>query len=202
VVGLVPDLPGRTIADRRPTAYPMSSFVRSYVIVRSTEPDVAARLEALASRIEPGVVTTSRPLRESAAETMLPARIGGWVAWAIGALALMLATVGAFGVFAYAVEARRREVGIRMALGARASEVIVHVLRTTQTPVVAGASAGVVVAAAAAPLLGAHLYGLSPFDPVAYLQVALILASASALATWIPARRAARVNPAEVLKAE
>jgi predicted permease len=205
VVGLAPDLPGRTIADRRPIAYPSSNFAGSHgahFIVRSTDRRASARLETLASSLEPGVVTTSAPLAESVAETMLPARMGGMVAWAIGALALALATVGAFGVFAYAVEQRRRELGIRMALGARAREVIWHVVRSTQLPLLAGLTLGVGIAAAGAPLLGAHLYGLSPFDPVAYVQVAATLAAASALATWAPARRATRVNPAEVLRAE
>jgi hypothetical protein len=202
VVGIAPDLPGRTIVDRRPTVYPPTSFVRPLLVVRSLDPDVVDRLAQLVASLQPDAAVTATRSSESAAETMLPARIGGQVAWGIGALALVLATVGAFGVFAFVVEQRRREVGIRMALGARASEVVWHVLRSTQAPVLAGAVIGVGIALAAAPLLGAYLYGLSPFDPVAYLQVALIVGAAGALATWIPARRATRVNPAEVLRAE
>jgi ABC-type antimicrobial peptide transport system permease subunit len=136
------------------------------------------------------------------ADALYAARVGSWVAWGIGAVGLLLASIGAFGVFAYAVEERRREIGIRMAMGAQAAQVIRLVLRTTQSSVLMGLGAGVVLTAVAAPLLRSYLYGLSPFDPVAYLQVSGLLLAAALMATWIPARRATRINPAITLRAD
>jgi ABC-type antimicrobial peptide transport system permease subunit len=136
------------------------------------------------------------------ADSLYFTRVGGRVAWSIATLGLLLAAIGAFGVFAYAVEERRREVGIRMALGARPSQVIGLVLQSIRTTVVLGLGVGLAISAATAPLLRNYLYGLSPFDPLAYAQVAVILTAAAALATWLPARRATRVNPAEALRAE
>jgi ABC-type antimicrobial peptide transport system permease subunit len=130
------------------------------------------------------------------------ARVGGQVAWSIGWLGLVLATVGAYGVFAYSVEERRREVGIRIALGAQSQQIIKFVLRTTQTTVGIGLTLGLVLSSVTAPVLGAYLYGLSPFDPLAYFQGVFILSLAALLATWVPARRALRVDPAVTLRAE
>jgi ABC-type antimicrobial peptide transport system permease subunit len=156
----------------------------------------------LAKAIDPAATITIRPLRAMVADSLFFARVGSQIAWAIGIIGLVLATVGAFGVFAYAVEERRREVGIRMALGARAPQVIALVLQSIRATVVLGLGVGLAISAATAPLLRTYLYGLSPFDPTAYLQVAVILATAAGLATWLPARRATRVNPAEALRAE
>ena len=125
---------------------------------------------------------------------------GGFGARTIGALGLLLATAGAFGVFAYAVEERRREIGIRLALVGRALQVVRSVWTTSLRAGAAGVAAGLLLAAAAAQLLRSFLYGLSPFDAVVYVQIAGILFAAGALATWIPARRATRVDPAVTLR--
>jgi predicted lysophospholipase L1 biosynthesis ABC-type transport system permease subunit len=202
VVGLVPDLPTESVVKATAVAYGTSALFRPLFLVRSRDPLVATRLETIAKSLEPAATVSSRPLTEVVADSLYFTRVGSQVAWAIGAIGLVLATVGAFGVFAYAVEERRREVGIRMALGARAPQVIALVLRTTQMTLVMGLVAGVLLAGAASPLLHSYLYGLSPYDPVAYAQVVVILAAAAGLATWLPARRATRVNPAEALRAE
>jgi ABC-type antimicrobial peptide transport system permease subunit len=122
------------------------------------------------------------------------------VAWSIGVLGLLLATAGAFGVFAHAVEEKRREIGIRMALGAQASQVVRLVVHTTQRSLISGLAAGAALAVVATPLLRTHLYGLSPMDPVAFLQVASLLSVAAMIATFVPARRATRVNPIDSLR--
>jgi ABC-type lipoprotein release transport system permease subunit len=183
-------------------AYLTSQLVSDVLVIRGLDAAVVVRLRELLSRIDPEVTITSRPLSDLVADALYTARIGSRVAWAIGAIGLILASIGAFGVFAYAVEERRREIGIRMAMGAQATEIIRLVLRTTRGAVLTGLGTGVVLAAIAAPLLRNYLYGLSPFDPVAYLQVAAILLTAALLATWIPARRAARIDPAETLRAD
>jgi hypothetical protein len=202
VVGLVPDLPTESVVKSTAVAYGTSALFRPIFLVRSRDSHVVTRLEMIAKSLEPAATVTGRPLTEAVADSMYFTRVGSQVAWAIGAIGLLLATVGAFGVFAYAVEERRREVGIRMALGARAPQVIALVLRATQTTVAIGLGVGVLLSGAASPLLRSYLYGLSPYDPVAYLQVAVILAAAAGIATWLPARRAIRINPAEALRAE
>ncbi len=202
VVGVVPDLPTTAINVLEPVAYTRSRMYSSLVIVRSTGADVLARLATLADGIEPGTTLSSRSLTEMLDDSLLESRISGWVAGGIGLFALGLAMIGAFGVFAYAVEARRRELGIRLALGARASQVIALVFRTTQSSVAWGLGIGITISAAIAPFFRTQLLGLSPLDPLSYLQVVAVLGSAAALATWIPARRATRVNPADILRSE
>jgi predicted permease len=202
VVGIAPDLPVRTLSRTDPVAYTESEFVVDRVLLRSLDPAVVDRLRDTVRRIDPDVTLADRPMKELLADALFAARIGSRVAWAIGGVGLLLATIGAFSLFTQAVEERRREIGIRMALGAQASQVVALVLRTTRRSVVTGLVAGVALAAAGAQLLRSHLYGLSPFDPVSYLQVAGILLLAAMVATWLPARRATRVNPVETLRAE
>jgi ABC-type antimicrobial peptide transport system permease subunit len=180
----------------------MSPYFVDRVLLRSLDPAVVERLRETVRRIDPDVAISARPLREILEDALLFARIGSRVAWAIGGVGLFLATIGAFSLFTQAVEERRREIGIRMALGAQASQVVALVLRNTRRSVATGLVVGVCLAAASAQLLRSYLYGLSPFDPAAYLQVAGILLLAAMMATWIPARRATRVNPVETLRAE
>jgi ABC-type antimicrobial peptide transport system permease subunit len=172
------------------------------MLVRSGDAAVIERLGDTVRRIDPDVTISARPLREILEDALFIARIGSRVAWAIGAIGLLLATIGAFSLFTQAVAERRREIGIRMALGAPAAQVVALVLRTTRRSVVSGLIIGLGLAATGAQFLRGYLYGLSPFDPVAYVQIAGILLVAAMLATWIPARRATRVNPVETLRAE
>jgi len=202
VVGVAPDLPIRTLSKTDPVSYHASQYFKDLVLVRSLDPAVIERLRDTVQRIDPDVTISARPLREILEDALFVAKIGSRVAWAIGGIGLFLATIGAFSLFTQVVEERRREIGIRMALGAQASQVVALVLRTTRRSVASGLVLGLGLAAAGAQLLRSYLYGLSPFDPVAYLQVAGILGLAAMVATWIPARRATRVNPVETLRAE
>ena len=202
VVGIAPDLPIRSLAKTDPVAYGPSQYFVDRVLVRSLDPALIERLRTTVSQIDPAVTISARPLREILDDNLFIARIGSRVAWVIGGIGLLLATIGAFSLFTQAVEERRREIGIRMALGAQASQVVALVLRSTRRSVAAGLVIGVGLAAASAQLLRSYLYGLSPFDPLSYLQVAGILLLAAMVATWIPARRATRVNPVEALRAE
>jgi putative ABC transport system permease protein len=202
VVGLVRDLPITSLVDTAPTAYAAASWMFGHLLVRSLDPTVASRVTSIARRLDPDTTVAAYPLSDSVATTLDNARMGGLAAWAISAIGLILATIGAFGVFACAVEERRREVGIRMALGARGSQVVAFVLKSSQGTMLAGLAGGVSITLALSPVLHAYLYGLSAFDPITYLEVAAILAAAGTLATWIPARRATRINPVEALRAD
>ena len=141
-------------------------------------------------------------MAEDIRESLMSLIFGSWVAWGLGLLALLLATIGAFGVFASMVEERRQEIGTRMALGAARWQVIRLVLSGAMWPVAGGLAAGLVLALIATPVLRHALYGMSPFDPIAYFEVAAILVVAAFVATWIPAARAAAVEPAITLRGD
>jgi hypothetical protein len=120
----------------------------------------------------------------------------------LGGLGLVLAMVGVFGLTAYAVARRTREIGIRMAFGARRVDAVMVMIRDAAVAGAIGLALGLLVAFLGAPVLGAFLFQVPPRDPVAFGSAALVLACAGLVAAWIPARRAARVNPVEALRAE
>jgi ABC-type antimicrobial peptide transport system permease subunit len=118
----------------------------------------------------------------------------------LGVLGLTLATIGMFGVFAYAVRQRTKEIGIRMALGASPVTIVRLVLSGNTRAISVGLAAGLVGALAASQVLRGSLYGLSPLDPIAYGGVVLLLATAALMASYMPARRATRVDPVMALR--
>jgi putative ABC transport system permease protein len=124
------------------------------------------------------------------------------LATGLGVLALTLATVGMFSVFSFWVQQRTKEIGIRMALGAREAQVVRLVIGSSGRAIAIGLAFGVAGALAASSVLRSSLYGLSMIDPIAYLSVGLLLVAASLAATALPARRASRVNPLEALRCE
>jgi len=122
------------------------------------------------------------------------------LAGVLGLIALVLATVGVFSVFAYFVQRRTREIGIRTALGASTTRVVALIVRDTGRAIVAGIVVGLAAGIGAARLLQSELFGASAFDPTVFAAVALLLASAGVVATYIPARRAARIDPMSALR--
>jgi ABC-type antimicrobial peptide transport system permease subunit len=119
-----------------------------------------------------------------------------------GVLALLLAGLGLYGVTAYAVSRRRREIGIRMALGSGPRGVIRLVLSRVSILIAAGILIGTGVSLWASKFVAALLYGLEPRDPGTLAGAAVILVTVGAFAGWLPARRAARIDPAAVLRME
>jgi len=122
------------------------------------------------------------------------------VAIVSGALALLLAGVGIYGVTAYAVTLRRTEIGIRMALGATSAGVLRLIVGRTALLLAVGVAVGAVASAWAGRFVGTLLYELEPRDPPTLIGAALVLAIIGTLAAWLPARRAARIDPAQVLR--
>lgn len=120
----------------------------------------------------------------------------------LGALALVLAALGIYGVLAFAVAQRTREIGIRMALGARAGNVQLLVVKQAMKLVMLGLALGLPCAVAVAHILRSMLLGLSEIDPIAYSGVALLLLAVALIASWAPARRAAQVDPMIALRQE
>jgi predicted permease len=124
------------------------------------------------------------------------------IAAALGLLALLLAAIGVYGVMTYSVSQRTREIGIRMALGANRRDVLRLVTRQGLRLIGLGAALGMAGGAAVSRLLMSLLFGLSPLDPIAYLSVALLLVAVALLAIYLPARRAATVDPLVALRCE
>jgi hypothetical protein len=129
-------------------------------------------------------------------------RAGGRMFLALGGLALLLAVVGLYGVKAYLVTERTREIGIRMALGARPGDVMAMVMREGAALSAAGVALGLPLAALLGVALGSLLYDVKPIDPVVFSFAPAILALAALTATWLPARRATRITPLTALRTD
>ena len=201
IVGVVADVATTRLTEVEPVIYqPM--HVGNVVLVRDLSPAVSGRIRDLVESTVLGASSYSRPMVDELRESLTDLVMGSRIAWGIGGLALVLAMLGAFGVFASMVEERRREIGVHMALGARRSQVVQLVLGGATRPVLAGLGAGLTLSLIVTPLLRRALYGMSPFDPIAYLEIAAILLASSLAATWIPAVRATRVEPAITLRGD
>ena len=133
---------------------------------------------------------------------LLPARLAGTVLGIFGALGLMLAAVGMYGVMSYAVTQRTREIGIRMAIGAARGEVVRMVMRQGLALVAIGGAVGLAAAFGAARLLRSVLYGSGAMDPLTFGAVPLVLVGVAALAIWVPARRAASIDPVLAMRGD
>ncbi len=120
----------------------------------------------------------------------------------LGLTALLLASLGIVGLVAYAVAQRTREIGVRMALGAKASHVLSVVLLQFKHPVLGGLAVGLLGAASLSQILRRHLYGVGSLDPVAYLGAIGVFVVTVTLAALLPARRALRVDPMQALRHE
>ena len=131
-----------------------------------------------------------------------PSRIAAALSGVLGALALLLASIGVYGVVSYGVSQRIREIGIRMTLGANGREVMTLLLRQAMRPVVIGALIGIVGCAAVSQVLSKVLYGIGSHDPIAFIGVPAFLLGVALLASYIPARRATRVDPVVALRYE
>src|SRR6185437_16924835 len=117
-----------------------------------------------------------------------------------GVIGLVLAMIGIYGLGAYTVQQRRREFGIRMALGAQRRSVLSMAIRSGLELAAVGLAAGVIGALSLTHLMGALLFGVKPNDPVTFVWVGVALAAIAALSAWLPARRATRLDPVAALR--
>jgi ABC-type antimicrobial peptide transport system permease subunit len=146
--------------------------------------------------------TDVRTLDENLSRSILTQRILGTLSGLFGALSLILVSVGVYGVLAFQVARRQKEIGIRMALGARPVQVTGMVLAETAVPVCIGVGVGLLGAFALTRLAGKMLYGVTPTDPVAFTGASVILILLALLAAYVPSRGAARLSPVETLRCE
>lgn len=154
-------------------------------------------IRAIDSRVP---LTNPFTMREILRQSLWPARLAAIVLGVLGALALVLASVGVYGVMAYAVAQRTREIGVRMALGANRSQVLTMVLRQAMSLVVVGMVIGGAGALAVSRVVARLLFGLSTTDPVTFASVGAILLLVALVASWVPAWRASRLDPLLALR--
>jgi ABC-type antimicrobial peptide transport system permease subunit len=150
--------------------------------------------------VDPGVEFTFRPLTDQVSASLTQERVIAMLAGFFGALALLLAGLGLYGVTSYAVNGRRAEIGIRIALGAAPATVIRLVLSRVTLLVTIGVLIGAGVSIWASKFVATLLYGLEPSDPTTLIGAAVVLGVVGAVAGWLPAYRASRLDPAAVLR--
>ncbi len=203
VVGIVRDCHETGLGDVPPVLHTVAQPGGwSNLLVRGEPGLTAAKIRTIAARVDPGIKMTIVPLGDYVREELAIPIVGAGIAWASGLLGLALAIVGVFGVFAYVVEERKREIGIRIALGARGAEVVRIIIAQTRMATLGGLAAGFVLSVATGRLLRAYLFGASALDPIAYGGIALLLGASAVIATYVPARRASRIDPSVTLRCD
>jgi predicted permease len=184
-------------ADNTPRVHAMSLVIRTDRDPMDLVPAIRAAITELDSAVPLALVTTLDAMLRADRAPMAFAMTLIAIA---SAVALLLGLIGIYGVISYVVAQRSAEIGVRMALGARPGDVAGMILRQGASVAVAGLIVGFVVAVAGSRLLNALLYDVSATDPATYSVVAALLLAVALLACWLPARRAARLDPVDALR--
>jgi putative ABC transport system permease protein len=213
VVGIVEDVHHNAVAEagRAEMILPLEQFQAATgsprrgltLVVRSAAPAaaLASDLRRTVQRLAPGLpLADVRPMEEVVASALARPRFTAHLLALFAALALLLAAIGLYGVLAHAVARRRQEIGIRVTLGASRARVLRLVLADGLALAGAGIALGLLLALALAPLLAGQLYGVTPHDLPTFAAVPALLAAVALAATWLPARRAAAVDPLAALR--
>jgi predicted permease len=166
----------------------------------AANPAIAKEVDAITGGMDPALNVTIGSLSETLEFWRAPARVASALSAILGALALLLAAIGIYGMVSYGVSRRVREIGIRMALGAGNHNVTRLVIRQAMFPVLTGMLVGMVLCGAVSSVFSAILFGLSPLDPASFVGIPLFLLAVALLACYIPARRAMRVDPMVALR--
>jgi putative ABC transport system permease protein len=174
-------------------------------VLRTTDesPAMKEALRRAINAVDPNCpVYNVRSLDSQITKSLAPRRFAMSVIWAFATVALTLATVGVYGVMAYSVSRRTCEMGIRLALGASKNAVLALVFREGMSLVLFGTLLGVTTSLGLSRLLTTQLFGVGSMDPLTFSLVAILLNTIAGLACWLPARRAARVDPMVALRSE
>jgi predicted permease len=183
----------------------VSFFVRFRSLAPGSEASAADLLRRTVRDVDPAIPIISLQTFAQYLDSNLDlwlVRAGAGLFSIFGGLALGLAVVGLYGVKAYSVARRTREIGIRMALGAQPGMVLRLIMREGSVMLLSGLALGLVLAAATGKILSGILYEVGALDPIAFIAAPMLLAMAALVATWLPARRAAALNPVEALRYE
>jgi ABC-type antimicrobial peptide transport system permease subunit len=200
--------------DERPKPYVYVPFAQSeggapldavhlFVRTNGDPAPLLPQIQAQLRSVDPAApVLTLATFEWQTRQLVMPQRMGATLFGVFAGLALLLAAVGIYGVASYVAALRTREIGIRIALGADRNRIRGLVLRQGAAPVAIGIGAGLGLALAASRLTAAFLRGVTPHDPLTYAAVAVLLIGIGLLATWLPARRAAGLDPVHALRVE
>jgi len=177
---------------------------RSYVLVRYATgfTEVAKSIREAGQSIDPGVSIDATRLEDYLEVWRAPSRIVAALSGALGGLALLLCSIGVYGMVSYSVSRSVRDIGIRMALGADGAKVMRHVVWQAMRPVLIGATIGAALCAAVSGVLSSMMFGLGTHDPIAFIGMPVFLLAVALAATLIPGRRAMRVDPIVALRCE
>jgi predicted permease len=177
---------------------------RNYLLIRfrgdfsATSKGVRAAVRSLDAEVPADLIRLEDYLEIWRAPSRIVAALSG----ALGALALLLASIGVYGMVSYSVSRSVREIGIRLAVGASRADVMAYVLWRAMRPILIGGLVGMIVSAALSTVLSSMLFGLSAHDPIAFIAVPLFLFVVAAIASFVPARRAMHVDPNLALRCE
>jgi putative ABC transport system permease protein len=207
VVGVAADSRNRGLdTDPQPLMYlPYHAFALPFMSVVARSPGgpgaVASAVRAEVRRIDPDLpVDKARPVDDIVRDSVAEPRFRATLLALFAAAALVLATIGVYGLISYSVAQRTREIGIRVALGAQADQVIWPIVREGMTLALVGVGLGLTGALAATKILAAFLYGIEATDPLTFGAVALLLLVVALAASYIPSRRALKVDPLTALR--
>ncbi|MBS1788102.1 MAG: ABC transporter permease [Acidobacteria bacterium] len=180
-----------------------SNSVELVVRTKSATESLAPNVREALRRVDPNLPTTEyQTLGQLVDQAASPKRLVTMLLGGFSLLALVLAAIGIYGVISYSVAQRTHEIGIRLALGARGADVLRQVIGQGMMPVVVGMIVGLIAALALTRLMAGLLFGVGATDPATFAVIALLLGSVALLACWIPARRAAKVDPMIALRYE
>jgi hypothetical protein len=208
IVGVVADFSYRGLREQSEQAYfPLLEGTgvggHFYVKVRGTPEQAAESIRSIVHQADPALpITYLRTMGEQVNRSLNTERILATLSGGFGALALLLSLVGLYGVMSFVVTERTREIGIRIALGARGSAAVWLVLRDAIVMIAAGTAVAVPSVGMLGRLVESQLFGVAPTDPVTITVTTLLLAAAALGAALIPAYRASTVNPTDALRAE
>jgi putative ABC transport system permease protein len=209
IVGVVRDVrhegletepqPEMYVPDRQRPEREMNLVIRAAIDPASLAPAVRGAVSA----IDPDQpVANIKPMSRLLADSVAKPRFNYVLLTVFAAVALILTITGVYGVMSYAVARRTREMGIRLALGARGADVLKLVIRQGMKPVIAGVALGLAGAYALTRVMATLLFGVSPTDPTVFIGVAALLATVALLACYLPARRAMKIDPVVALRRE
>jgi ABC-type antimicrobial peptide transport system permease subunit len=211
IIGVIDDIKDGPL-DMSPTAALYEPFNQNpstdfYVTLRTSQaPQSSLRLMIdTVHQMDPGLVADEQDTMLNRINTSQAAYLHRSAAWLVGGfagMALLIGSIGLYGVIAYSVAQRTREIGVRMALGAQRTSVYRIILSEAGWLAICGTVGGAIVSVASVRLLRTLLFGVRPWDITTLLTVASLLIASALLASYLPARRAASINPVEALRAE
>jgi predicted permease len=209
VVGVARDIQSSSMIDGLARPWVYVPFQQQYVsnmtiVARTTRRQrIADRLRPLLAAMNPNLpIVTAQTLDDSVALGFAPQRVAASVAGSLGIVGLILTGIGIYGVTAYTVTRRTREIGIRIALGARTADVIRMVLREGVALTLIGSAIGVVLAAALSRVLAGFLFGIPPIDPITFAATTVLFVAIGLAACYVPVLRATHIDPKQALRYE